>query len=212
VRDVTATFSTRSALREIAEESRAVRAELIVTGRADHPDVARVIETARCPVLVSRPGAIRRYRRPLVALDLDRSGLEVLAFALRMLASPRPPLAVVHAYAAPFAGVAARSPPGTAVAAYQDLGRIQALWQLAWWLARARAELGVGEHGLAGRVEVGDPCGVIPRVASDHGSDLLVIGSLPPGGVLGALVGHAATELARSVECDVLFVPPRTGA
>ena len=207
VGDVQAIFSTRPAVREIADEARAVRAELIVMARDAGPAATRVVRATKLPVLVARRGGAHHYRRPLIALDLEGDGMRLLALALRVLAPPRPALAMVHAYDAPFERIAYPSlSPGTA-AAYHRMGGLLARFHLECMLAAARTRVSADDGPWSCHVHRGDPRNVIPRVARELACDLLVIGTRVRRGLAAVLIGSTAAELSRAVACDVLLVP-----
>jgi nucleotide-binding universal stress UspA family protein len=207
VGDVRAVLSTRPAAREIAEEARAMGAELIVMARGEGPRSTRVVRETKLPVLLARRDGARQYRRPLIALDRSRGCMDVLA--LRVLRLPLPPVAVVHAYDVHTEEVAYPDLSAAATAAYRSMCELHALLELEWQFARARMELAVRGEPWTCRVHQGDPRSVIPRVAGELACDLLVVGTRVRRGLVPALLGDTAADLSRSVACDVLFVPIR---
>lgn len=169
---------------------------------------ARVLRKARRPVLVARLPAARSYRRPLLALDLEEATLQLLAFTARVLAAPRPPVALVHAYEAPLQALASASLSAQAARAYREHCRQQASRRLEELLAAARAELAPGDAVRWTRcLRYGAPREVIARVAAGLDCDLLALGTHARSGVARALLGSVAGDVLRSVACDVLLVP-----
>ena len=54
----------------------------------------------------------------------------------------------------------------------------------------------------------GAPDEVIPSFAANHGTDLVVMGSVGRGGVAGFFIGNTAERLLQRLNCSVLTVKP----
>ena len=103
-----------AAAKQIAARATAAQAELIVMGRGGGralrdaflgSTAERVIRQARRPVLVVRLAPRAGYKRPALALDLDRAAHEVVRLMLRLLPPPRPAVEVIHALDVPYGGL-----------------------------------------------------------------------------------------------------------
>ena len=55
----------------------------------------------------------------------------------------------------------------------------------------------------------GDPVEYIPKLVSEQGIDLLVMGSVGRGGVAGFLIGNTAEEVFNQVDCSLLTLKPK---
>ena len=75
----------------------------------------------------------------------------------------------------------------------------------------ARAELDLRSAGLQteARVEVGDPGGVILRMAEKEMADLIVVGSHGRSGLTKLLMGSVASHVVTHAPCSVLVVKLR---
>jgi nucleotide-binding universal stress UspA family protein len=216
--DVSARIAAGLATSRIAEEARSMKAELIVMGPHAHPirelaigtTAVRVVREAGLPVLVARLSAVGRYRRPLLALDLDDTALQVLELTSRVLPVPRPPVALIHAYEAPFRALVYPSPSAEAASEYREHCRRQANRRLEELLAAASTRLAPGDeiHWMP-HLQYGAPRAVIPSTAAELGCDLLALGTHARSGVARTLIGSVAADVLRSVTCDVLLVPAR---
>ena len=217
----TAVTSGTAAL-EIAKQAKSLRTELIVMGRVGARAVRdlfigstaeRVVRQAQCPVLVVRLPAHHGYQRPALALDLDEAAPAALAFALRMLPAPPPPMLLVHAYDAPFHGLIYPSLAPDEAKEYRRYYKQKAAHGFARLLAAQRAGGLPNAEGARWvlKVQYGSPRALIPKAVAKHRADLLVLGTHGRSGVAQAFLGTVAGDVLRDVPCDVLVVPPRRG-
>lgn len=136
----------------------------------------------------------------------------VLATALRVLASPRPPIGLVHAFDVPYHGLIYPSLSADEGRALRDHYRQNALHDIERTLASALAQArSTGDEAPSWKTYVrhGSPRTVIPSTVAKTAADLLVLGTRGHAGVAHALLGTVAGDVLRDVPCDVLVVPPR---
>lgn len=207
---------------EIAKHATAIAADLVVMSRGGGRGLRdlflgstaeRVIRQGQRPVLVVRLPVRGPYRRPLLALDLDEAAPHVLALALRLIPPPRPRIALVHAYEAPFHGVVYPSLSPEQARRYRQHHRQKALATLDGLLATASVH---SNHGPAvdqvswkSYVHAGSPRTIIPKTVAKARADVLALGTHGYAGVAHAFLGTVAGDVLRRVPCDVLVVPPR---
>lgn len=178
---------------------------IIVAGHArDEPfgrlllgaTVDRLVRQAPAPVLVVRNRVRGPYRRIVVATDFSPASAQALATAAAMFADTE--LTLLHAYQAPFAGIA--SAEGSEAAS----GR----------LAREEAEAFVAgillpdpvRAALKLLIESGRPEGVLCDYVSQQDVELVVVGRRGRSGVLDILLGNTAQTLLDILPCDVMVV------
>lgn len=200
----------------IASRATHQETELLVVGRVGARSVRevfigstaeRVVRRGAGPTLVVRLPARGPYARPLLALDDDGCAKEATRAALRVLGRPLPALQVVHAYEAPFQGLAYPSLTDDDARAYRDSFRREAMTRL-----RKQLDAGLGAEGRRATLHVhaehGAPRTVIPEAVGFHRADLLVLGTQARGDLARVFLGTVAGDVLREVHCDVLVVPP----
>jgi nucleotide-binding universal stress UspA family protein len=207
--------------REIAASAKVVRAELVVMGRGGGRAIReaflgstaeRVIRQSQLPVLVVRLAPRRAYARPALALDLEQPVDHVVELMLRVVQPPRPLMQVVHAFDAPYHGLVYPSIHREDAEAQRRELQFEASQKLLESLARAvaRAKVSPGDApAWTTHVRYGSPRLVIQNAVRRARTDLLALGTHGYSGVAHAFLGTVAGDVARSVACDVLIVPPR---
>jgi nucleotide-binding universal stress UspA family protein len=212
--------ATGSAADEIARHARASKPDLIVLGRAGGRPLRdlfigstaeRVLRRGQHPILVVRRPARGPYRRPLLALALDAAAEAALAFVVRVVPPPRPPMSVVHVYDAPLEGFAYPSVSG-GMTEHRRHFRELARRRIEQLLARPRLRTEGDRVRWAVQLRHGSPRVVLPEVAAKRAADLLVLGTHGRSGLAQAFLGSVAGDVLRQVRCDVLVVPPRRSA
>lgn len=204
----------------IAACARAKGAELIVMGRGQRRGLRdvllgstaeRVIRHGRLPVLVVRRPPRAPYRRPALALDLDRAAHHVIHALLRVIPPPRPAVTVIHAFDDPYRRAVYPS-------LFEDLDareaelRLSASRALGELLADAVARARVPADAVPAwklHLRYGSPQTVIEKAVEREATDLLVLGTHTQTGLAHMLLGTVAGDVLRAVACDVLVVPPR---
>jgi nucleotide-binding universal stress UspA family protein len=209
-----------AAAKEIARCATAVQAELIVMGRGGGralrdaflgSTAERVVRHAQKPVLVVRLPAREVYRRPALALDLDRTAVDVVRLMVRVLPSPRPRVDVVHAFQVPYQGMIYPSLSNDEAEERKEELRLEATQTLRQLLgdALAKANVGSGEGpSFRSHVQHGPPRMVVEKAIKRIDTDLLVLGTRGYSGLAFVFLGTVAGELLRAARCDVLVVPP----
>jgi nucleotide-binding universal stress UspA family protein len=208
-----------AAARRIATRASAVKAELVLVGRGGRrafreaflgSTAERVIRQGKLPVLVVRLSPRAAYRRPALALDLDRAAHQVLALMLRVLPPPRPRVTILHAFDDPYRSAVYRGLSGDAEEREAER-QLQASHQLRKLVARslARSKAAPRDLPVARTVVRHGPAQIVVENAVEKaGTDLLVLGTRGRTGVAHVLLGSVAGDVLRAVACDVLVVPP----
>jgi nucleotide-binding universal stress UspA family protein len=182
----------------IGAQARAMHADLLVMAAPAQPlsrlvlgaIVTRIVRRAKCSVLIVRAEASAAYRRPVLAIDFDDAAREVLTSARRVLAEPRPPVALLHVFDAPFQGLIYPSTPEDAIRAYREQCRQRADRNLLDLLA----DVGVDDRRWTKHLEFGEPRNKIPEVTAALRADLVVLGTHARSIVGRALLGSVAAE------------------
>jgi nucleotide-binding universal stress UspA family protein len=203
--------------------AKSVKAELIVMGRGGGrvfrddfigSTAERVVRRGQVPVLVVRLPPRVPYRRPAVALDLDEAAAAAIASLLRLLPTPRPAVAVIHALDPPYHGLIYPSLSRDDAHEYRGHYRQKALEDVARLLASALAHTGATPDDAPRwktQVRFGSPRSLIQTVVKSAHTDLLALGTRGRSGITHAFLGTVAGDVLRAVSCDVLVVPPRRG-
>lgn len=206
---------------EIAKRAATPKAELIVMGRGGGralrdvflgSTAERVIRRGQLPVLVVRLPLRGPFRRPALALDLDRAAHGILELLLRVIPPPRPSVEIIHAYDIPYRGMIYPSLSEDDAEEYQEHYRGKALREIGKLLATSLAQAKVAPIDAPSwrtHVRYGSPRTVIEKAVKKGATDLLVLGTRGHSGVAHAFLGTVAGDVLREVACDVLVVPPR---
>lgn len=209
-----------AASKEIGSCATQTKAELIVMGRGGGRPLTdvflgstaeRVIRQAKLPVLVVRRPPRAAYSRPALALDVDEAAHEVIRLMFRMLPSPRPPIAVIHAFDAGYRRRAYSSLSDDEAEDLRHALRLEATRQLGRLLTKALAKLNIPPPDaptFKTYVRYGSPGIVVERVTRTTDTDLLVLGTRGYSGASYVFLGSVAGALLRGARCDVLIVPP----
>jgi nucleotide-binding universal stress UspA family protein len=204
----------------IAAHADVMKAELIVMGRGGGRGLRdvflgstaeRVIRQAKLPVLVVRSRPRAAYSRPALALDFDRAAYDVLGPMLRIIQSPRPRVAIIHAFGDPYDGFRFSSLSEHEAEERLTRRRIQVSAELARLLARLlrRAKLRPDDAPVwESHIRHGSPRVVIRKTVEKVEPDLLVLGTRASSAAGRVFVGTIAGDALRAVTCDVLVVPP----
>jgi nucleotide-binding universal stress UspA family protein len=197
----------------ILRASAAVGADLIVMGAHRKQflrdiftgtTIERVIRGGKYPVLMVNNEAQRQYERVLVPVDMSETSADAIRFGLSAgLLDDGATL--LHA----FSPVAKRrlltsGASSDVISGYVDSERNGAMEEMSAFLVAN--ELGPQRWSL--RVDEGLPMQVIARAVTEKRPDMLVMGTHGRSGLLRALIGSVTEEVLRSVNVDVLIVPP----
>lgn len=167
--------------------------------------VERVIRTGPFPVLMVSNEAQRHYTNVLAPIDLTEASAHALrlARATGLLGDHRATL--LHAFMPP-----AKSKMALASVDKQRVDDYVASERQYWMdeIVKFLVENDLGSQGWSVRVEEGGPIGAISGVVAETRPDLLVMGTHGRGRLLKALLGSVTEEVLRSLNVDVLAVPP----
>lgn len=178
----------------LLEAAKAETPELIILGRHGAgrlrelligSTAERLLYVANRPMLVVAGNPRGRYRRAVMAVDLEPGSVELAMPALRLMGIAPDQVTIAHALGGAKADAAA--------------ARATLAAQLAPFPAIARSAEVV--------VRAGDPRRVLPQVVKTAHAGLLVVGTHGRTGLPYALIGSVAQDLIRRATCDVLVVP-----
>jgi nucleotide-binding universal stress UspA family protein len=167
--------------------------------------IERVIRTGPYPVLMVNTDIDNPYRYILAGIDMSEPSAHAIKVARALGLIDDANLTVVHAFIAP-----GRGKLYVANATKKQIDEYVASEQ-----RRAHLEVSafLAAHECRGarwsyRVEEGEAFEVISRVAQETFPDLVVIGTHGRSGVAKMLLGSVAEEVLRSLDVDILAVPP----
>src|SRR4029079_16293886 len=164
----------------------------------------RVIRKGRCPVLMVNNEAQRQYENVVMAVDMsDASANAVRAAKTTGLVHER--ATVLHACSAVAKGkMLIADPNQSSIDNYVASERKEIMGELVGFLVANN----LAPEKWSLRLEEGEPMEVISRVVSDMRADLLVIGTHGRSGLLKALLASITEAALRSLNVDILAVPP----
>jgi universal stress protein E len=157
------------------------------------------------PVLIINHEATGPYSKALAPVDLSDISAKALRSALALRLIEKADVTVLHAFAALAKGK--MSQVGVVkerIDEYVHMVRSRAGHELAVFLAAT----GLQDRGWSARVSEGSPFHVIKRSVEAMSPELLVMGTHGRSGVGKALLGSITEAALRSVNVDVLAVPP----
>ncbi|MCG7394584.1 universal stress protein [Microvirga sp. ACRRW] len=167
--------------------------------------VERVIRTGSVPVLMVNGEVERPYRTALAPVDLSEPSVNAIRSAMALGLPVGARLALVHAFL----------PLAKGQMFYSGLNRETIDGYVAEERARATRELiafleenGLSDHGQPVHVEEGAPIEVISKAVEQSGPDVLIIGTHGRTGIAKAFLGSVTEEVLRSLDIDILAVPP----
>lgn len=167
--------------------------------------IERVIRKGSFPVLMVNGEVARPYRTALAGVDMSEAAAIAIRTAQRLKLLDVARLTLVHAFLPLGKGHMSRA--GLREDTIRDYEAQER--------ARAKEEAGafLRVHSFDDRiwplhVEQGAPAEVIAAVAKTIRADLVVIGTHGRSGFASALLGSVAQEVLRSIDIDVLVVPP----
>lgn len=167
--------------------------------------IERVIRTGPYPVLMVNTDAAHPYHHVLASVDMSEPSVHALKTAKALSLTADASVTVLHAFDA-----AARGKMYVAGAAAKQIEdyiaeeRLQASTDLSTYLAAHDAR----DAAWSYRYEEGGAFEVIARVVKEIDPDLLVIGTHGRSGIAKMLIGSVAENVLRSLDVDILAVPP----
>jgi universal stress protein E len=167
--------------------------------------VERVIRIGPFPVLMANDEVKWSYRTALAAVDMSEPSAHAIRTARKLRLVDDARFMIVHAFI----------PPGQGMMSYAGMTSESIDEYVAGARQRATNELAAfleanefGDHGWSRQVEEGRPSTVISRIVEARKPDLLVIGTHGRSGIARALLGSVTEEALRSLDLDILAVPP----
>jgi universal stress protein E len=167
--------------------------------------IERVIRNGSLPVLMVNNEAQRHYEKVVVPLEMSEISVDALKVALSIGLIGDKRATLLHAFWPLAKGkmFIARADQAS-IDEYVASERQNAMDEFATFLVSN--DLGGGGWPL--RVEEGGTMEVISRTVAEMRPDLLVMGTHGRSGLLKALIGSVTEEALRSLNVDILAVPP----
>jgi nucleotide-binding universal stress UspA family protein len=192
----------------------AVKADLIVMGtHRKHllldifvgTTVERVIRKGGFPVLMVNNEPQRKYQNIVVPIDMSDASANALRVALSAGLIGEERVTLLHAFVAPSKGkMFVAGSDQASIDSYVADERRQAIDELGAFLAVNDLK----HRQWSIRAEEGGPMEVISRAVSEMHPDLLVMGTRGRSALLKVLIGSVTEEALRSLDVDILAVPP----
>jgi nucleotide-binding universal stress UspA family protein len=192
----------------------AIKADLIVMGAHRRQllrdivigtTIERVIRVGALPVLMVNHEAQRKYEKILAPVDMSEASANALRVALALGLIGRTGATVLHALVA--------LAKGKLFIAGADQASVEEYVAREREAAAAQLDDFLAEHDLVReswslRLEEGDPGEVISSMVEKTRPDLLVMGTRGRSGLAKALLGSVTEACLRSLDVDILAVPP----
>ncbi len=198
----------------ILRTAESMRADLILMGAHRKPllrdifvgtTLERVIRTGSYPVLMVNDEVERPYKTALAAVDMSEPSAHAIRTVRRLRLVDDAHLTMVHAFL----------PPGQGKLSFSGLNKESIDEYVASERMRATNELDTfldanefGDGKWLRYIEAGRPFEVISRFVAAKKPDLLVIGTHGRAGLAKVLLGSVAEDALRSLNLDILAVPP----
>lgn len=209
-----AVVATGEAFDGVLHTAKDVSADLIVMGTHRKQllrdtfvgtTIERVIRTGPYPVLMVNSEVRHSYGHVLAAVDLSEPSVHAIKTgdALGLISDAS--VTIVHAFTAPGRGkLFVANASRERIDEYVASERLQASEELMAFLAAHQIRGPRWRH----RIEEGGAFEVISRIVTETMPDLVVIGTHGRSGIAKMLLGSVAEEVLRSVDVDILAVPP----
>lgn len=167
--------------------------------------IERVVRNGPFPVLMVNHDAQRRYEKVVAPIDMSDASANALRVALSTDLIGDKGATLLHAFLAPAkAKMSATGSDQAEVDDYVASERQRAMDELAAFLVANDLK----NRRWSFRLEEGGPMEIISGTISEMNPDLLVLGTHGHTGLLKALVGSVTEEALRSLNVDILAVPP----
>ncbi|MDT3683800.1 MAG: universal stress protein [Pseudorhodoplanes sp.] len=167
--------------------------------------IERVVRNGSFPVLMVNHEAQRKYQNVLVPTDMSESSAHAIRVGLSIGLIGDNPTTLLHAFLALAKGkMFVAGADQDSIDSYIGSERQVAMNQLTTFLV----ENDLKRRSWLHHVEEGDAMEVISRAVSDLRPDLLVMGTHGRSGLLKALIGSVTERALRSLNVDILAVPP----
>lgn len=167
--------------------------------------IERVIRTGPYPVLMVNTDAAHPYHHVLASVDMSEPSVHALKTAKALSLTADASVTVLHAFEAAARGkMYVAGATAKQIEDYIAEERLQASTDLSTYLAAHDAR----DAAWSYRFEEGGAFEVIARVVKEVDPDLLVIGTHGRSGIAKMLIGSVAENVLRSLDVDILAVPP----
>lgn len=167
--------------------------------------IERVIRRGTFPVLMVKHQAQRRYESIVAPIDMSDASAHALKAALSTGLIGDKGVTLLHAFSTLMKGKMTLAGVDQAgIDSYVANERQQVIGELAAFLAANDLK----DRAWPLRVEEGGPMEIISRAVSQMRPDLLVMGARSRSGLLKMLLGSVTEEALRSLNVDILVVPP----
>ncbi len=167
--------------------------------------IERVIRMGPFPVLMVNKEADRPYQTAMAAVDMSDPSANAMRTGKALRLPGGIQLALVHAF----------EPLAKGKLSYAGLNRETIDNYVADERERAIKDLaafmdehGLGDEGRPMRIEEGAPFEVIATAVEQLQPDVLIMGTHGRSGIAKAFLGSVAEEALRSLDVDILAVPP----
>lgn len=198
----------------ILQTASSVEADLIVMGTHRRhilrdifvgTTVERVIRTGPFPVLMVNNEAQHRYENVVAPIDMSEPSANALLKASNAGVMTGVQTTLLHAFFPMAKGKMFIAGANEAsINEYVAEARERARDELVAFLVAN----GLHDRGWTMRLEEGAPGEAISRVVKELRPDLLIMGTHGRSGLLKALIGSVTEEALRSLDVDILAVPP----
>lgn len=167
--------------------------------------IERVIRNGSFPVLMVNHEAQRRYGNVVVPVDMSDASAHALRVALSIGLIPETGVTLLHAFVSAAKGkMFVAGSERASIDRYLASERQRAMDELAAFLVAN----GLKRTGWSLRVGEGGPMDIISDAVSEMRADLLVMGRHGRSVLLKTLIGSVTEEALRSLNVDILVVPP----
>lgn len=208
-----AVVTTGEAFNGILQAAKDISADLIVMGAHRKQilrdvfigtTIERVIRTGPFPVLMVNMEWEHPYHSVVAPVDMSELSVHALQTATDLGFTGNVTVTVLHAFAAITRSMFVTGLSSDQVKSNIDEEKQKATEQLLAHMVSHKLYHPTWSY----RAEEGRPLEVIYRVVKESDPDLLVIGTHGHSGIANALLGSVAEELLRSLDVDILTVPP----
>jgi nucleotide-binding universal stress UspA family protein len=170
--------------------------------------IERVMRRGRWPVLMVNRPAERPHRLVLAAIDMSEPTAQALRAAVRLGFAGRGDVTVFHAFQQPGRGsMMLADLSAEAIEGHVAATAVQTRRELDQYLRGL--DLGLGSQLPPIVLEEGAPAEALRRAVDRLSPDLVVIGTRGHGAIKRLVLGSVAEEALRTLDCDVLAVPPQ---
>lgn len=167
--------------------------------------IERVIRTGPYPVLMVNGEVERAYGTALAAVDMSAPSAHAIRTAQRLRLVGDAHLTIVHAFLPLAKGkMSLAGLQRESIDEHVASERLRATNELVAFLEANELD----DQRWSRRIEEGGPLEVISRLGKAMKPDLLVIGTHGRSGIAKVLLGSVTEEALRSLDLDILAVPP----